>query len=72
MKKRIQERKDNCYGKDSGQMELIESNLHSIEPLLRKTCTHEIRTTVPLDIVVDKIEAIAAEQGAQPDAFGAG
>jgi len=72
MKERISNRDNNSYGKRADEMELIESNLCNIEPVLRRSCTHEIITTCPLNIVVDRIETIAAEQGASPDAFGAG
>jgi hypothetical protein len=72
MEARIMARKNNCYGKDPNDMMTIISNLQCVEPMLRRSCTHEIVTTCPLVAVVEQIETITAEQGAQPDAFGAG
>ena len=33
--------------------------LHSVEPLLRRSCTHAIVTTVPVAQVVERILALA-------------
>jgi AAA domain len=55
---RIGSRTTNKYGKDPAQRDLILLHLHSVEPLLRATCTHEIDASRPLDDVVSELIAI--------------
>jgi shikimate kinase len=59
---RIASRTTNRYGKSSDERELILRHLAEVEPLLRKTCTHEIDTTRPLDEVVARLVAIGRQE----------
>lgn len=52
---RIRSRHGNSFGRAPKEMAQILMDLETIEPLLRKGCTHEIRTTVPVNEVVDRI-----------------
>jgi shikimate kinase len=61
---RIDDRTTNSYGKSQGQRELILRDLAEAEPLLRRTCTHEIDATQPLTSIVNQL----AELGREPSA----
>jgi shikimate kinase len=61
---RIENRTTNSYGKSPEQRQLVLQHLAEVEPLLRRTCTHEIDATQPLDSVVDQL----AELGRRPSA----
>jgi len=61
---RIENRTTNPYGKSPGQRELVLRDLAEAEPLLRRTCTHEIDATQPLTSIVDQL----AELGREPSA----
>ena len=52
---RIANRTTNPYGKTAEQRELIIHHLAEVEPLLRRSCTHEIDATQPLSAVVDQL-----------------
>jgi hypothetical protein len=52
IKKRLAERSSNSYGKRPEELEEVLRHLYSVEPLLRRSATHEIETTGPLDRVV--------------------
>ena len=52
---RIENRSTNPYGKSQEQRELILRDLTEAEPLLRRTCTHEIDATQPLASIVDQL-----------------
>ncbi len=52
MIERLTARTGNPYGKAAGDMDRILGDLASVEPLLRTTADHEIRTTAPLTDVV--------------------
>lgn len=56
--KRIEERTTNDFGKSPEERELILSQLGWVEPLLRKTCTHELDAARPLGEIVDELVAI--------------
>lgn len=58
---RIERRTTNVYGKTPEQRELVLRHLAEVEPLLRKTCTHEIDATQPLATVVEKLAALGRE-----------
>ena len=60
MVERIRSRPDNSFGQTPTEMAHILADLESIEPLLRKRCTHEIKTTVPVTEVVDRILEITS------------
>jgi dephospho-CoA kinase len=55
---RIESRTTNPYGKSPEQRELILQHLAEVEPLLRRTCTHEIDATQPLHVVVRQLERL--------------
>jgi dephospho-CoA kinase len=59
---RIEARTTNSYGKTAGQRELVLRDLAEVEPLLRRTCTHEIDATQALADVVARL----AELGRDP------
>ena len=52
---RIESRTTNPYGKTAEDRELILEHLAEVEPLLRRTCTHEIDAAQPLAEVVDQL-----------------
>jgi gluconate kinase len=52
------ETRTNPYGKAPRERELILSDLASVEPRLRATCTHEIDATRPLSQIVETLIAI--------------
>ncbi len=55
MIERVHSRSGNSFGQSLEEMEHILEDLETIEPLLRKRCTHEVKTTVPVTDVVDRI-----------------
>jgi dephospho-CoA kinase len=59
---RIENRTTNSYGKSPAQRQLVLQHLAEVEPLLRRTCTHEIDATRPLVSVVEQL----AELGRGP------
>jgi dephospho-CoA kinase len=61
---RIESRTTNPYGKTPAQRELILRDLAEVEPLLRKTCTHEIDGSEPLDNVVERLAKLGEEDSA--------
>ena len=56
---RIESRTNNAYGKSGEQRELVLRHLTEVEPLLRRSCTHEIDATQRLDAVVDQLSALS-------------
>ena len=62
--RRIESRTTNPYGKTAAQRALVLRDLAEAEPLLRRTCTHEIDGTQPLTDVVAQL----AELGRDPSA----
>ena len=61
---RIQDRETNTYGKSPEQRELVLGHLVDVEPLLRRTCTHELDAAEPLANIVYQL----AELGREPSA----
>lgn len=59
MFERIAARTGNPYGKSPQERELILRHLAEVEPLLRRTCTHELDATRPLSEVVAQLAAMA-------------
>lgn len=59
--RRIDSRTTNPYGKRRAERELVLRHLEEVEPLLRRTCTHEIDATRPLAHVVEQLAALAWE-----------
>jgi shikimate kinase len=58
---RIASRSTNPYGKVPGEQELILRHLAEVEPLLRRTCTHELDAAEPLATVVDQLVDLGRE-----------
>lgn len=56
---RIESRNTNPYGKAPEERKLILGHLAEVEPLLRRTCTHEIDGTQPLSVVVERLAQLA-------------
>ncbi len=60
---RIARRTTNPYGKTPVERAMILDDLARVEPLLRKTCTHELDASRPLADVVADLIAIASDPG---------
>jgi shikimate kinase len=56
---RLASQTTNSFSKSPGEMERVLDDLQTVEPLLRKAATHEIRTTVPLGDVVEAVLRLA-------------
>lgn len=56
---RLSSRTNNPYGKRPGELEEVLSYLETVEPLLRRGATCEIKTTIPLEQVVEEVLACA-------------
>jgi len=52
---RLATRSNNPYGKAPEELRRFLDDVETVEPLLRRVATHEIRTTVPLNDVVTAI-----------------
>src|SRR5689334_17840455 len=52
---RVQRRTNNPFGKTAEERDRIRADIEEIEPLLRRSATHEIDTTRPLPEVVDAL-----------------
>jgi shikimate kinase len=61
---RIEKRTTNGYGKTPEERELFLQDLADVQPLLRRTCTHEIDATQPLDRVVRQLAELGRERPA--------
>jgi shikimate kinase len=59
---RIETRRTNPYGKSAAEREVVLRDLAEAEPLLRRTCTHEIDAGQPLEDVVTQLVAIGRER----------
>jgi hypothetical protein len=59
IKERLASRTDNPYGKRPDELAKVLHHLESVEPLLRRSATHKIVTTMPFDRVVVIILALA-------------
>ncbi len=57
---RIARRTTNDYGKTALERAMILDDLASVEPLLRKGCTHELDASRPLADIVADLDAIAS------------
>ena len=58
---RIENRTTNTYGKSAEQRELVLCHLAEDEPLLRRTCTHELDAGEPLARIVEQLAELARE-----------
>jgi hypothetical protein len=52
---RVATRTNNSYGKSPEELRRFIDDVETVEPLLRRVATHEVRTTAPLDDVVSTI-----------------
>ena len=59
MLERLATRTDNSYGKAPGELRRFLDDVETVEPLLRRVASHEIRTDVPLDDVVADVLRVA-------------
>ena len=59
---RLENRTNNAYGKSPAHRQLVLRHILDVEPLLRRTCTHEIDAAKPLASVVEEL----AELGREP------
>jgi hypothetical protein len=60
---RIRSRTSHAFGQDPAEMARILDDLRTVEPLLRRSCTHEIVTTRPVAQVVERVLEIAGGAG---------
>jgi shikimate kinase len=60
---RIAGRTTNSYGKTPEERELVLRRLTEVEPLLRRTCTHELDATQPLARVVQQLVELTGQVG---------
>jgi shikimate kinase len=58
---RIETRTTNPYGKSPAQRDLVLRHLTEVEPLLRRTCTHEIDASQPLAGVVAQLAELGRD-----------
>jgi len=56
---RLASRTTNSYGKAPGELGRVLDDLHTVEPLLRKAADHEVRTSMPLEDVVETVLRLA-------------
>ena len=56
---RIRSRSSHVFGRDPAEMARVLDDQRTVEPLLRRSCTHEIVTTLPVAQVVQRILEIA-------------
>ncbi|MBV9805460.1 MAG: AAA family ATPase [Solirubrobacterales bacterium] len=59
---RIETRTTNPYGKTAAQREVVLRDVAEVEPLLRRTCTHEIDATRPLEDVVTELAKLGLDR----------
>ena len=62
--RRLETRTTNPYGKTAAQRETVLRYLAAVEPLLRRSCTHEIDATQPLEDVVTQLAELGRELSA--------
>ncbi len=64
---RVRRRTNNPFGKSAEERARILADIEEIEPLLRRSATHEIDTTRPLAEVIDALVCIAETAVARAD-----
>jgi shikimate kinase len=57
LSKRLRTRTNNPYGKRPEELEEVFHYLETVEPILRRGATYEIKTTIPLNQVVEEVLA---------------
>lgn len=63
VRSRLAARTNNPYGKAPEELAEVLHHLERVEPLLRRSATNEIVTTLPLDEVVARVLLIAGVEG---------
>ncbi len=63
IRERLAGRPNNPYGKQPEELEEVMHHMEWVEPRLRRSATHEIVTTMPLDRVVATILSLALASG---------
>lgn len=63
---RLAARTNNPYGKRPDELAEVLGYLETVEPLLRRSATHEIDTRAPLDEVVAAVLRVAGVEGQRP------
>jgi dephospho-CoA kinase len=66
---RIDRRDTNPYGKSHAERALVVHHVATVEPLLRRTATHVLDATAPVQTIVEQLERIA-EAAARATARG--
>ena len=56
---RLASRTTNSFGRGAGELERVLDDVQTVEPLLRKAATYEIRTTMPLGDVIAAVLHLA-------------
>jgi len=68
---RIRRRTTNPYGKTARQREFVLRDLAEVEPLIRRTCTHEIDAAQPLADVVAQLAELGRDASPRSSSVGA-
>lgn len=66
IRKRLATRTNNSYGKQPEELAEVLDHLAWVEPLLRRSATHEIVTIVPVDEVVATVLSLCGQSEAKP------
>lgn len=61
MVERLAARNNNPFGKKPDELAKVLADLETYEPLIRRSATHEIDTSQPLDRVIDEILSLVEE-----------
>jgi shikimate kinase len=63
---RIARRNTNPYGKSEEERALVAHHVATVEPLLRRTATHVLDATTPVQAIAERLEAIAVASASRP------
>jgi len=61
MVERLASRTNNPFGKSPDELAKVLADLETYEPLMRRSATHEIDTSKPLDLVIDEILSLVQQ-----------
>jgi dephospho-CoA kinase len=59
---RLANRSNNSYGKRLEEVDRVLAHIDTVEPVLRRSATHEIDTTAPIDAVVSQVLAVFGKE----------
>jgi shikimate kinase len=65
---RLATRTGNPYGKSPEELSRIVDDIETVEPLLRRVADHEVRTTIPLNEVVNTVLRLVEPDSTPPSA----